>query len=46
MNVGEVVGQLTITRQELISEGYYEDKEDFKIPVLLIFVLNSSVKVH
>jgi len=31
MNVGEVVEQLTITKQELISEGYYEDKEDFKI---------------
>ena len=31
MNVGEIVNQLTVTKQQIISEGFYEDVEDFKI---------------
>lgn len=31
MNTGDVVRQLTVTKEQVVAEGYYEITEDFKI---------------
>ena len=31
MNTGDVVRQLTVTKEQVVAEGYYETTEDFKI---------------